>query len=224
MTNEEFIQSISLEGEEWKDVVGYEGLYMVSSLGRVASIRTEKYYKNATKPQKVEQHLKTLSLFKSRENVNYYIVLLYSNGKGRTFKVHRLVAKAFIPNPHKYPQIDHLNTDGTDNRVENLKWCSNSMNMRNPLTLNKLKRDKTYLNGRSKKVIRIVPGEPNKIYNSVTEAAKDNNVSRNTVKSICLGRTVIPRGAKWMYLSDYESLINKSKNSLPAPITADYPQ
>lgn len=61
-------------------------------------------------------------------------ITLWNKSKHRTFRIHRLVAKYFIPNPENKPCIDHINTDKTDNRVENLRWCTNQENQMNPLT------------------------------------------------------------------------------------------
>ena len=62
-------------------------------------------------------------------------VSLYYNGKRTHEKIHRLVAEAFIPNPNNYPEVDHIDTDKTNNAVENLRWCTHSENHLNPLTV-----------------------------------------------------------------------------------------
>ena len=107
--------------EIWKDIEGYEGLYQVSNYGNIKAF----YYKG-----KKHQTL----LRKSVGKLGYEMVGLNKNGVHKTFTVHRLVAQAFIPNPDNKPCIDHINTDKTDNRVENLRWCTQKENLNNPLT------------------------------------------------------------------------------------------
>ncbi len=103
-----------MNNEIWKDVVGYEGEYMISNQGRVLSLK---------KGQK-----KVLKNIKSSNG--YYVVGL----NGKLIGIHRLVAMAFIPNPLNKPCIDHINTTRTDNRVENLRWVTHKENMNNPLS------------------------------------------------------------------------------------------
>lgn len=98
--------------EIWKDVVGYEGLYQVSNLGRVKSVR-----KNTV-----------MSTPKNKTDC-YLRVNLKRNGTQKQRLVHRLVAIAFIDNPNNLPFINHKNEHKWDNRVENLEWCDKSYNV-----------------------------------------------------------------------------------------------
>lgn len=108
--------------EVWKDIPGYEGLYQVSSLGRVRSFG--RYVKNRYKM--IWRAGKTLK--QGKDNKGYMTVVLCAN-KQQTKKVHRLVASAFLPNPENKPQINHINGNKQDNRTDNLEWCSQSENM-----------------------------------------------------------------------------------------------
>ena len=111
----------NLQGEIWKDIDGYDG-YQVSNKGRVKSTIVRKEGK----------------LLKPVVNkLGYFQLGLSVNGKSKTHYVHRLVAETFIPNPDKKLCIDHINTDRTDNRVENLRWCTHKENINNPLTKEK---------------------------------------------------------------------------------------
>ena len=113
--------------EEWKDVKGYEGLYKVSSKGRVQSLPREHT------PGKIIKCTTGLR--------GYPVATLYKpSGEHKRFPVHRLVATAFIENPEGLPCVDHKNTDRTDNSVENLQWCSYYANRHNPLTFKKQRR------------------------------------------------------------------------------------
>ena len=91
--------------EEWKDVIGYEGLYQVSTLGRVYSKKTNLYLVQMSKR-------------------GYMAVNLYFNRKMSTRTVHRLVALAFIPNPENKPQVNHIDYDRTNNKLSNLEWVT----------------------------------------------------------------------------------------------------
>ena len=125
MTNEEFIKSISLEGEEWRDVVGYEGLYKISNFGRLVSctkVLKSRYNALRVAPPR---------LCKPSTVGRYQHCSLSKNSKAKSCSVHRLVAAAFIPNPDNKPCIDHINTMTQDNRVENLRWVSHLENSNN---------------------------------------------------------------------------------------------
>ena len=99
--------------EIWKAIKNYSA-YMVSNYGRVKSFIIHKDGK---------------LLNTSVANRNGYVgVHLYKDGKKTQFSVHRLVAEAFIPNPKNKPQINHLNGDKTDNRVDNIEWATASEN------------------------------------------------------------------------------------------------
>lgn len=105
--------------EVWKDVLGYEGRYAVSNCGRVKRLAGFKRARNNGVSVVKEKILVTSYSKKGYKR----ITLSDSEGKLRSFMIHRLVAIAFIPNPHNYPQINHLNEIKDDNRVDNLEWC-----------------------------------------------------------------------------------------------------
>ena len=95
--------------EEWKNVIGYEGLYEVSNIGNVRNVKRN-------------------TLLRLSKNQGYIQVWLYKNGIRAGLKVHRLVAEAFLPNPDNLPQVNHKDEDKTNNRVENLEWCTAKYN------------------------------------------------------------------------------------------------
>lgn len=103
--------------EIWKAVVGYEGKYEVSNLGRVASLSYDR-----TGERKI------LTPNAHPIKGHYRIVLYDFNGKRHTHQAHRLVAEAFIPNPDNLPMINHKDEDPTNNRVNNLEWCDAKYN------------------------------------------------------------------------------------------------
>lgn len=104
---------IELKNEQWRDIDGYEGMYQVSSLGRVRSL---KYGKT-----------RVLRAYKNR--YGYLKVFLWKYGKRHNIYVHRLVAQAFIPNDDETKnEVNHIDECKQNNRVSNIEWCDRSYN------------------------------------------------------------------------------------------------
>lgn len=108
--------NISTPKEVWKDVVGYEGAYIVSNHGRVKSI-----------PRRNRRTELVLSQYISSSG--YAMTGLSLDGVFKNRPVHRLVAEAFIPNPLDLPEVNHIDGDKTNNALDNLEWCSTSQNI-----------------------------------------------------------------------------------------------
>ena len=106
--------------EIWKDVKDYEGLYQVSSIGRVKSLPRE-YTDSMGRAVKKKERILSLRI---SSQTGYPTLNLFKNGKRETVSVHRLVAEAFIPNPQNLPCINHKDETRDNNIVENLEWCS----------------------------------------------------------------------------------------------------
>lgn len=208
MTNEEFIKSISLEGEIWKDVVGYEGYYMVSSHGRLVSLGRHVRYGSVLLP-KQPKLISDTSTFN-----RYNKAVLKVDGTKKSVNVHRLVAEAFLPNPLGYRCIDHIDGDKTNNHVINLRWCSDLINQNNPIT--RAKQRTTLRNKGSKfapiKIVGIKEDKSIIVYNTICEATKDGHL-QSMISECCNGKRSMHHGIRWMRYTDYENLINKSKNA-----------
>ena len=110
--------------EIWKDIIGYEGLYQVSNMGNVKSLDRWVKAKGNGKQFYASQPIKI------KYPNNYAYVFIYKNNKLKSHRVHRLVAKAFLPNPNNYPFVMHMDNDPKNNCVENLQWGTNSMNQK----------------------------------------------------------------------------------------------
>ena len=107
--------------EVWKDVVGYEGLYQVSNLGRVRSLDRKTKNRNGL----ITKRGRILSPFIYG---GYYCIGLSVLGCKHNKKIHRLVAESFLPNPNNYPIINHKDENKLNNNADNLEWCTYSYN------------------------------------------------------------------------------------------------
>lgn len=110
--------------EIWKPVVGFEGAYEVSSLGRVRSLdRIVKHWRGG--PKKWMGRM----LSPSPNRDGYLTLTLTANGDVRNTMVHNLVAEAFVPNSENLPEVDHKNLDRANNSVDNLQWVARVQNV-----------------------------------------------------------------------------------------------
>lgn len=173
-----------MENEIWKDILGYEGHYQISNLGRIKSIKNNK--------------IKILKLNKDKKG--YILISLSKNGKHKTYKVHRLVAIVFIPNPDNKPEVNHIDAVRSNNNVNNLEWVTSKEN-----TAHQIKLGNHYTGGaeiRKRKVIKydLKTGKEIKEYNSCIEAAKDNggNCSAN-ISYVCNGKRKQYKGYGYKY-------------------------
>ena len=116
-----------LPNEVWRDIVGYEGRYMASNLGRIKALShfvNRGFCECFTKEQIIKPKVKD----------NGYLFVMLSSGSTKSIKnkyVHRLIAECFIPNNENKPQIDHINGNKKDNSMCNLKWSTQSENINN---------------------------------------------------------------------------------------------
>ena len=183
--------------EIWKDVVGYEGYYQVSNLGRIYSV-ARKHTKGGIR----KQHL---------DKDGYARVDLWMHHKGKLCGVHRLVAEAFIPNPNNLPMINHKDENPNNNCVDNLEWCdtvyNNNYGTRN-IRIGLGNKGKYVPKGKdSWNAVPVnqydLEGNFIKRYGSMTDAVIELNINRNGTRNIstcCRGKLKTAYGYKWSYV------------------------
>ena len=177
------------ESEIWKDVVGYEGLYKVSNEGNVYSVR---------RVNSAGIRCGGLMLKLTQHKSGYIQVCLRKNGVMKTKKVHRLVAKAFIPNPNHYLEVNHRDENKSNNNVKNLEWCTREYNM-NFGTGIKRTADK---NNKPVKGVHEETGE--RIYlKSMVEGAL-YGFDPKRISDVCLGKRQTHRGYSFRKIEEGE--------------------
>lgn len=158
---------------EEREVVGFEGFYIVNNLGEIFSLRTNK----------------KLKPYKDRDG--YLRVRLYGKDKKVWIGVHKVVATAFLNNPQNYTEINHLNYIRDDNRVENLEWCDSEGN-----TQWSIQHYKGH--GHKNVICEDIDGNITR-FESLSEASRVKQVSVSNICRCCKGRTQRAGGYKWKY-------------------------
>ncbi len=173
-----------MQNEIWLDVPGFPG-YQVSNAGRVKSFRSG------------ERILKQCN-----DSYGYPTVVLCGPTGKRTKTIHRLVALAFIPNPDNKPEIDHINTNRMDNRVENLQWVTRKENTHNPLSIQAYKR-MTHIHSavdkRKKPIVQLNGGNVVCEFDCIRDAERSTGISHQNIASVLRGRSFVAGGFGWQY-------------------------
>lgn len=172
--------------EVWEPVKGYEGLYEVSNLGRVKSLYMFRHNINENKLEKIRRD-KILS--QRIHKTGYMITSLSKNKKRKDFYTHRLVANAFIPNPEKKTYINHIDENKTNNKVENLNWCTQKENVR--------------FSTRTKKIEQLtIDGKHIKTWNNLYEIKDVLGYKKSHINQCCKGTREKSCGYKWRYVNE----------------------
>lgn len=178
--------------EIWKDIKGFEGLYMVSNIGRVK--RLPRYVRVCGGSKRLlEETILTPTRCK-----NGYLEVQMGIGRKRYIRLlHRAVAEAFIENPHNYPQVNHKDEDITNCRADNLEWCTAKYNA------NYGTRNERALMART-----LVPvnqydkvGNFIKRFNSIADACRETGAMCESITRVCKGKQHTCCGYVWEYAS-----------------------
>ena len=179
-----------MKNEIWKDVAGYEGLYQVSSEGRVKSLERKVPKGDG------ERTVKERILKPSDDCRGYLRVDLRDGDKQKHFKVHRLVCEAFHENPDNKPQVNHINEIKTDNRASNLEWATARENS------NFGTRNERLGKAQSKPVAQYAQdGELIKIWPSAREFERQTGFSHGYICNSANGKRKQAYGFIWKYVS-----------------------
>lgn len=179
--------------EIWKDIQGYEGLYKISNLGNVKSMNyARRGYAKILTPKK--------------NNCGRLWVELTNCGNKKQFLIHRLVAMAFIPNPNNYPQINHIDENPQNNKVENLEWCTREYNIEYYLERhNPKKREvKNYSSKYNKRIDLKVnqytkDGELIRIWNNSRQVQTELGWNDWSISECCRNKRKTAYGFVWQY-------------------------
>lgn len=188
-----------MEKEVFKDVLGYEGLYQVSNLGRVKSLKRKNIFYCALKKEYLERPTKEKILSFNKSKRGYFQVCLTKNGKSKTYTVHRLVAEVFIDNPLNKKTVNHIDGNKENNCANNLEWTTIGENIRH-----------AFDNGLSKphnqRKINQYDFDDNyiKTWNSITDFLKEKGLDLESsgITNCCKGRQKTAYGFKWKYVDE----------------------
>lgn len=183
--------------EIWRDIEGYEKLYQVSNFGNVRSLPRN------TKKGRVLKH--------TRYKNGYLYLNLCKDGKSKHYYIHRLVAQAFLPNPDNLPQVNHRDENPSNNRVDNLEWCTSKYNNNYGSHNQKISEAQRGISRgpyseetKRKKSIPVAQltkkGELIVIFYGATEAERQTGIAHQSINACCIGKRKSAGGFVWKYV------------------------
>ena len=163
----------------WKSIEGFEGLYLINDVGQVLSLRRNKILKPTL------------------DRYGYEKIVLSKEGKSFYRTIHRLVAQAFIPNPHNFKTVNHINEVKTDNRAVNLEWLSIADND------NHGTRNERMANTKSKSPVEQILSDGTTVkYKGVKDASRKTGINRNCISLCCKNIRKTAGGCRWRYINE----------------------
>ena len=175
------------EDEVWKDIKGFEGIYKVSNYGRIKSIiRYKRMMKTALDKS---GYLK--------------ICLTDSKHKKHTIKIHRIVAENFIPNTENKEQVNHIDGNKENNRVDNLEWCTQSENMKHAFRNGLILREKGKGHHRARAVKQYsIDGEFIRDWDCIEDIGRELGIHTKNMARCCKGESRTLGGYIWRYAEE----------------------
>ena len=182
-----------MDEEVWKPIEEWEGLYEISSHGRVRSL--DRLVRNRCGKYMLKGRMLKQSSFSNK----YLFVQLQDNPRKECRLVHRLVAQAFIPNPNGKKEVNHISGDKTDNQVTNLEWVTRSENLvhRNRV----LKIHSSFW--KKRKAIRCI--ETREEWGSITEASEELKIGKTAICNQLKGWQQTCKGLHFEYIDENKS-------------------
>ena len=172
--------------EIWKQIDGFDGRYEISNYGRLKSYAQNKSGKISTG---------------SPQRKGYLAVTLYDgNGKRQTYKIHRLVAEAFIFNPNNLPQVNHKDEDKNNNCVDNLEWCDNDYNNHYGTRTQRAAVSNRCCDTTSVKIYSVDKNGNIEYFDSIGEAERITGLNHSNIVRTLKGRTKTCGGREWYYV------------------------
>lgn len=156
-----------------KDIKNYEGLYGITSCGRVWSYRRQKFLK-----PRVDKY-------------GYLTVCLSNQGQKKFAKIHRLVAEAYIPNPEEKPQVNHKDENKANNSINNLEWATGKENLTYGTRLERIAKKL------GKQVYCV---ELDRVFDSASQAARELDIDNSAISATCRGKYQTYKGYHWRYV------------------------
>lgn len=174
--------------EVWKDIKGYEGLYQVSNLGRVLSIRNNRILKP----------------YSDKAGKGYYYIHLK---RGKNSKIHRLVAQAFLPNPENKDTVNHIDGNTKNNQLNNLEWATHQENCLHRVYVlgqhnGEYKMRRIEMRDITNKSLRIVFPSISQAIRWLKSNTKYKNASTTNISAVCSGKRHYAYGYVWNYLEE----------------------